>query len=144
MKRVEKIVILDELLRNRGLKATPARLALLAVLHQAKKPLSITALQRALTKEKINHVTFYRMVEDFMNAGIVRPVDLRHGHAHYELVPDREHHHLICTGCGMVKDITGCLPENFEIKTLRANPDFAKITDHALELFGLCKKCATK
>ncbi len=144
MKKTETTITADQLLRNRGLKATPARVALFAVLHKAKKPLSITALQRSLAKEKINNVTFYRMVEDFTNAGIVRPIDLRHGHAHYELVPPQEHHHLICTNCGKVNDISDCLPNNFETKALRANPDFATITDHALELFGLCKKCASK
>lgn len=134
----------EELLRSRGLKATPSRVALLGILKKAKKPLSITALERTLAKEKINNVTFYRMVEDFTNAGMVRPVDVRHGHAHYELIPSNEHHHLICTRCGKINDVTGCLPDNFAAKALRANPDFVKITDHALELFGLCKKCASK
>lgn len=131
-------------LRDRGLRATPARIALFTVLARTQKPQSITALQRALAKEHINSVTFYRMVEDFTDAGIVRPVDLRHGHTHYELVPSREHHHLICNTCGKVNDISGCLPENFTAKALKANPDFARVTDHSLELFGLCKKCASK
>lgn len=132
----------EEILRDRGLKATPSRLALLGVFSRTPKPQSITALQKALEKHVINNVTFYRMVEDFMNAGLVRPIDLRHGHAHYELVPNKEHHHLICTGCGTVRDVSACIPKNFQTTTLKAHPDFAKITDHALELFGVCKKCA--
>jgi Fe2+ or Zn2+ uptake regulation protein len=144
MKILKNPLSVSEFLHSHGLKATPARLALLSVFQHAKKPLSITALEELLAKEEINSVTFYRIVDDFLAAGIVRPIDLRHGHAHYELITQEEHHHLVCTNCGKINDITHCLPDNFEAKTLRANPDFARIHDHSLELFGVCKKCASK
>lgn len=135
---------LTELLHTQGMRATPARLALLAVLSRAKQPMSISALESALAKEKINKVTFYRMVDDLVAAKLVRPVDLRHGHAHYELVPREEHHHLTCVRCGKIVDIQACLPKKFSTNALNDHPEFASIIDHSLELFGVCKKCASK
>lgn len=130
-----------ELLREAGFRATPGKIALLAVLAQADKPLSIAELARRF-RGKLNTVTLYRSLEALVERGIVRRVDLGHAHAHYELAESkRHHHHLVCKICGAVEDILSCEPFELEKQVLKKSKTFASIQSHAMEFFGLCKKC---
>jgi Fe2+ or Zn2+ uptake regulation protein len=84
-------------LRAAGYKATPGRLALLDVLIENKKPLGIDSITRRLKERQINmnKVTAYRTLAMLEKIGLVRRVDLRHGHADYEMAGREDHHHLI-------------------------------------------------
>lgn len=130
------------LLHNAGYKATPGRLALLEVLQKSKRPLSIQSIMRKLKGKKIDQVTLYRNLDALEKAKLVRKVDLRHGHADYELAGKDHHHHLSCLGCGEVRDFGGWDLKPIIRKVLRSNPDFDSISEHSLEFFGLCKDCA--
>ncbi|MBI3115321.1 MAG: transcriptional repressor [Candidatus Kerfeldbacteria bacterium] len=127
------------LLRRAKLKVTPTRVALLRILASAKHPLSIAKIARAL-RQSADRVTLYRALDALAKAGIVRRIDLQHGHAHYELAQD-DHHHLVCTSCGRTASIR--LPHRLTVSpvTLRRT-GFARVTRHALEFFGLCRSCA--
>jgi len=134
---------LSEALRSRGLKATPIRLALLEELEKQTEPLSIDELISKLPKST-DKVTVYRAMESFVEHGLARQVNLRHGHADYEsaLLPD--HHHLVCTTCGRMEDFEDCGIDKLVKNVLAEHPNFASVQDHALEFFGTCKKCALK
>lgn len=134
-------------LREAGLKATTPRLVVLEVLARTKKPMGVPELQQALAKGDADTVTLYRILEDFSAAGIVRRVDLRHGHADYELVHagphGHHHHHIVCTSCGRIEDIDACAGKPLEAEALRASTHFKTIEDHSLEFFGVCAECRT-
>jgi len=132
-----------ELLRSHGLKATHQRMVLLEVLGSTRTPLSLHDIERDVRTRRINQSTLYRAVKDCVEVGIVRPVDLRHTHAHYELVSHRDHHHIICTQCGIVEDFVDkhCAERTKSIT--RSSKHFASITDHSFELYGVCKQCVT-
>ncbi len=131
-----------ELLRARGLKATPQRIALLTLLAGAHRPLALHEIEVAEGTKHINQSTLYRAVKECTEAGIIRPVDLRHAHAHYELVSDDEHHHLICTTCGIVEDFVSTSCVTVEQDALRVSVLFSTVIDHSFELYGRCKQCA--
>ena len=131
---------LKQILRKGGLKATSARIAILEVLKASKKPMSAQAIFEALPKT-IDRATVYRTVKSLKEKGVIVPIDLRHNHAHYELANLAEHHHLICIKCGRVEDVHHCGLEEAQSKVLRSSKYFARITEHALEFYGLCKKC---
>jgi len=133
------------LLRANGLKATPARAVVLALLQKTRKPLSIAAIHKRLKNSAIDLVTVYRTMASFEGKGLIRQVDLRHGHAHYELATAdvAHHHHLICENCGKIVDISQCDTSGLEKQALKIG-GFAKLTKHSLEFFGLCKTCARK
>lgn len=135
---------MKNILRDAGYKATPGRLALLELLRRSKKPLSITEIARGLSASgrKMDQVTIYRNLESFEKIGVVRKVDLRHGHSDYELASEDDHHHLNCLRCGKVRDFAGCDLGSIIKKALRHNPEFAEVSQHSLELFGICRKCA--
>ena len=132
------------LLRSNGLKVTPARLEVLAVLEKAREPMTIDDICGWLKDQTINAATVYRTVKSLNDEGVVKQIDFRHGHGHYELVADNDHHHIICVSCGKVEDFEGCFVEKIVQTVLKETKGFAQVTDHALELFGLCKVCAKK
>ncbi len=128
-------------LRGVGFRATPGRLAVLHVLKSAHEPLSIREVKKLL-QVRIDQVTVYRILYSLAEAGLIRRVDFQHRHAHYELADAADHHHLICTSCGTIEDFSGCDFDEIAKDALRKSKAFAEITQHSLELFGLCTKCA--
>jgi len=130
-----------DILRKGGNKITPARLAVIKVLESTKVPLSITQIIKKIGLA-LDEVTIYRTVELFQDLKIVRQVNFRHQHSHYELVHDKDHHHhLICNDCGKVEDIKDFEPANFEKSVLSQSVNFKIIESHALEFFGYCNNC---
>ena len=126
-------------LRNNGFRATPSRIDLLALLSKCTKPITIKDIQQKLN---MDHVTLYRALEAFVQKGIVRQIDFRHGHAHYELVSQSEdHHHIICTVCKRIEDFKGCSISNITKTILNTSKTFISINDHTLELYGVCVAC---
>ena len=130
----------ESLLRQKGFRATPGRIALLQVLKTAGKPLSISAVAKKL--KKMDYVSVYRALEALADAGLLRKMSLGHSHTHYELTAGiTHHHHIVCEECGHIEDIANCSTARIEKKTLEQSRDFSSIEFHSLEFFGLCKKC---
>ena len=130
------------LLSSVGLKTTPGRLVILGALKQASTPLSIEALQEKLSLD-IDPATVYRTIDLLLHHNIIRSVDLQHNHAHYELMAQNHHHHVICKSCSAVTDIPYCDIEPI-LKKAKRKSNFEQITSHSLEIYGICKSCANK
>lgn len=134
----------SNLLKEYGLKITPARSAILDLFFTSSKPLSVEEAARAF--RSANLATIYRTILSFETAGIVKKVDLRTqtGSCHYELsekMSDHHHHHLVCTSCGAIEDVEECLGSALERKVLARSKRFSAISQHSLEFFGTCKSC---
>ncbi len=130
---------LKESLRERKLKATPARLEILDILSHTKKPLSINDISVKI-KGQTDLATLYRTFDTLRDLGLVTQIDFRHGHAHYELATNEHHHHLVCEKCGKVVDISKCNTTDIEKQVLKIG-NFSSIKHHSLEFYGLCKAC---
>jgi Fe2+ or Zn2+ uptake regulation protein len=132
----------SELLRSKGLKATSGRLLILETLAKNQEPLSVVSLHK-LVKRAVDQVTVYRTLEALVASGLVGTVDLRHGHAHYELAVGRKHHHhIICQSCGEIEDVDECDISPFVKKVQKDSKKFGAISEHSLEFFGICKTCS--
>jgi len=131
-------------LNKAGLKATPARLAILALFAKRHTPLSADDIAIALKKEKIDLVTIYRTFASLEKAFILKRVDLRRDAAYFEMADNHHHHHLVCTECGDIEDFELCDIGNLSQKILKKSSKFKAVSDHAFELFGLCTSCAGK
>ncbi len=130
------------LLREKGLKVTPQRLQLIALLAQLNEPMSAHEIKAKWKQGDIDTVTLYRALDALVAASIVRRVDLQHGHTDYELmVPGDHHHHLVCTSCGTIEDFAGCPAKNIEKRALKGSSKFASLREHSMEFFGTCKTC---
>lgn len=129
-----------KILKENDFKCTPSRLKIIDIFLKNDKPISAEYIYSKL-KNDIDEATVYRTLSSFEKRGILRRVDLRKNSIHFEL-NDHHHHHIVCTNCGGVEDFE----ENKEIekllvKVVQSSNKFKSITEHSLELFGLCKGC---
>jgi Fur family ferric uptake transcriptional regulator len=151
MKNILKPDPLRRLLQRSGYKATSPRLAILAVFKKSHEPLSAQQLMALLPRSARGHGSFaidqatvYRTLKSLEEKGIIRPIDLRHNHAHYELVDAADHHHIICLRCGKIEKVEHQNVEAMERTILQNAKHFAEIKQHTLEFYGVCKACAKK
>lgn len=124
-------------LRGNKMKATQSRIQLLDVFEHAKKPLSVAELVAKIPSS--DRATLYRNVESLEQSGILKQVRFKDRQAYYE-IESSHHHHIICTNCGRISDITHC-KISISGKNLLKDTGFAEVKDHSLEFYGLCDKC---
>lgn len=125
-----------------GLKATRARMAVLAHFRARAVPMSAQEAAAGIPRGTADQATVYRVVQSLLEAGLLREVNLRHGHADYEIVDGSDHHHVVCVGCGKVEEFEDCGADRLSRDVLKAVRSFRSIEEHAIELFGYCKACA--
>lgn len=128
-------------LRTAKLRATRQRIALLTLLRKSSSPIAVEELVQK-GKGEFDVATAYRMLEAFTAAGLARRMVLAGNRALYEAV-GAHHHHATCRSCGKIVDVEACLPRTLD-ERVREAAGFARIDDHALEFFGICKSCASK
>lgn len=123
-----------------GLKATQPRLSVLSLLKRHDKPIDVPHLLSDLEEKHmdIDQATVYRMLETFLQKGLVKRIDLGEGKFRYELSRG-EHHHFICERCGHIEDIADCTITVLEKEI--SEKKGVLVTRHSLEFFGLCKDC---
>lgn len=146
-KHAHVLVVTDTaaVLRAGGFRVTSGRLALLALLETAGTPLSVQGVLEQWQGKVPDTATLYRSLTDLQAAGIVRRIDLGTGTAHFEYTPTRpHHHHIICSGCGVVEELEQCSLVGLEEQLLVTSHQFNSIYSHNLEFFGQCTACATK
>ena len=130
----------SELLQSHQLKATKQRRELLLLMQREHRPRTAEQLQTKL--KDVSLATVYRMMDDFLQAGLVNRVDLGHGHTHFEYAdPKHHHHHLICDDCGRIEDVR--VPNETKIVLSVGRKAKFRVRRHALEFFGLCSRCQT-
>lgn len=129
---------IETLLRDKGLKVTRARLAIVQVLMRAGAPLSIEEIKRGVG-DAANAVTVYRVLEQLVEIGLVYQTDFRSGKAYFEY-QEVAHHHIVCTQCGAREEVGICLEVDPAL-ALKRSKKFHSIESHALEFFGTCKEC---
>lgn len=133
---------LADIIRKAGFRATRPRLLVLSFLKKVTYPVGIKEIVVGVGSKNVDQVTVYRILDAFKKAGVVVQMDFQHGRAYYELKDAKhDHHHIICTGCNKIEDFTGCDYDKLAHKALSQTKGFARVTNHSLELFGLCKAC---
>lgn len=133
-------VSVDNLIREKGLKVTAQRRAILDFLVRSATPLSIEEVRESIGSSA-NPVTVYRVLEQFVRAGLIYQTDFRNGKAYFEY-QKTSHHHIVCTECGVREEVEVCV-EIDEERLAASSGTFAVVRSHALEFFGICKHCAT-
>ena len=136
------ILLFEELLREHGYRITPARIALLSFLSHLKKPLTAADIQKDMVY-KMDKVTLYRALEDFVQSKIVGKINLHDNVTHYEFLHNgHHHHHIVCEKCGKIEDIEHCNQASLQKEVLKHSKNFTVINSHSLEFFGICKVCS--
>jgi len=121
------------------MRQTVHRKTILSIFDKAHAPLAVDEIHQRMPKADL--VTIYRNVERLTSMGIIRIVRFRDDKVRYEMSRDGHHHHVVCESCGHIDELPECRMRHEE-SVAREAPSFMKVTDHALEYFGVCKKCA--
>ncbi len=128
-------------LHNAELRVTPARLGVLEVLEQSDIPLDVSSVILYLSKRNVSAdaVTVFRILNAFTKKGIAKPIQFNEGKKRYEYAAKPSHHHFVCEKCGNVADVNACNVDELERHIERTQG--VKVARHALEFFGLCRRC---
>ena len=128
-------------LRNAGLKVTLPRLKILDILaDSAARHMSAEDIYKKLLigNQDIGLATVYRVLTQFEAAGLVTRHHFEGGMAVFELNQGSHHDHIVCVDCGRVEEfIDGGIEERQNAVAKRLG---FEISDHALILYGHCKK----
>jgi Fe2+ or Zn2+ uptake regulation protein len=132
-------------LADHDLRYTSGRRRLVSGLRQAGGPVTLPALLDLASD--LPPSSAYRNLSLLEEAGVVRRLVHGGDHAHYELAEELtgHHHHLICSNCGLVRDVT--LPPTLERSLDRAFESIAATqaftpSHHVVDVYGHCDGCA--
>jgi Fe2+ or Zn2+ uptake regulation protein len=97
---------LTDAFRANGLKITPQRQAVFRALHDATDHPTAEAVYAKVSKEmpSISLRTVYQVLNDLTAMGEVATLDLGTGATRFDPTAS-DHHHLVCTSCGAVRDL---------------------------------------
>ncbi|MCY4149090.1 MAG: ferric iron uptake transcriptional regulator [Gammaproteobacteria bacterium] len=131
---------LGEDLNNAGLRSTLPRLRILKILEESSaRHLSVEDVYDEFRRENqtVSLATIYRVLSQFVDAGLVVRHQFEGSKAIYELNDDEHHDHIVCLKCGKIIEF---VDEKIEIlqKQVADEHDF-EMQDHSLTLFGICK-----
>lgn len=133
-----------ERLRGDGQRYTANRRALVEILGDSDRPLTIPELLDR--RRGVAQSSAYRNLGVLERAGVVERVVTSDEFARYELAEDLtgHHHHLICSACGEVTDvvISDAIEAQLDEAAARIGIDAGYIIDeHRFDIIGRCAKC---
>lgn len=126
------------------MRYTHSRRLVISVLAAADRPLTIPELLRKA--DGLAQSSAYRNLTELIDAGVVHRIIAGDEYSHFELAEDltSHHHHLVCTSCGRVADVT--LSDEIEASLDRALARVAAdegfhAEHHRLDVIGRCSSC---
>ena len=129
-------------LREKGHKATPQRLMILAALRHAEGHLTASEIYDHVVQEYpyVDISTVYRTLAVLTDLRLVSETDMGVGDTAYKWVARAgRHHHLICRRCGAVGSLDHHYLEDVGAEIL-SESGFRPDLDH-FAIFGLCADC---
>lgn len=134
--------MLDQELREVGLKVTAPRMKILQILEQANPHhLSAEDVYKCLMDqgEDVGLATVYRVLTQFESAGLVHRHNFESGHSVYELSTGEHHDHLVCISCTTVLEFCDDLIEQQQQRIAEQYGFLVKDHDHTI--YGICENC---
>ena len=136
--------VVEQRLRRADQRYTAGRRAIVGLLASAGHPVSIGDIADQLPG--LPRSSAYRHLTDLESAGLVRRVAAGDEFTRFELAEDltEHHHHLLCSNCGKVTDVT--LPPGFEQEMIKvisqlAHAEGFQPRSHRLDILGTCADC---
>jgi Fur family peroxide stress response transcriptional regulator len=129
--------------RAAGVAVTPQRLAIFRRLAATDRHPSADELYAAVRRvmPTLSLATVYKTLDTLADIGAVRPVSRVGPRARWDANLDA-HHHLVCTVCGTVTDVTEPRLERAArpAAAVAARHGF-EAAGHSVEIFGRCAAC---
>ena len=129
------------LLAEKGVRATRARLEVLAELARERDDVTAQGLWRRLRERdsQTGLATVYRTLSLLHEKGVVDSLSHHGTELCYRLCTDSHHHHLLCTECHRVVEIDQCGIDGW-IDDVTSRYGFVA-TEHRVEIAGVCGDC---
>ena len=123
---------------------THLRRVLVETLAEAGRPLTVPEI--LVSAPELPQSSAYRNMTALIEVGVVRRVVGADDHGRFELAEELSghHHHLVCATCGKVEDVhpSPKLERALgEAARAVAEEQGYEVTEHQLDLFGLCPEC---
>ena len=136
--------LVQQRLRRISQRYTNGRREVVELLADAGHPVSIEDI--AERAPRLPRSSAYRHLVDLQQAGVVRRVSANDDYFRFELAEDitEHHHHLLCTLCGKVLDVTPT--PAFEQAMSHYLDRLGNVNgfiglDHRLDVLGACSDC---
>ena len=128
-------------LQAHGHRLTAPRQTIIAALHDAGRYCTAQQLYERLRGRSVGLASVYRTLELLADLGLASKRAEDGGEASYLYCSPTHHHHVICTGCGVVREIDADFcPAPTVIAAVEAATDF-RIEQHTLDFHGRCAAC---
>lgn len=133
--------MLTEYLQANGHRKTPERFAILDMIYSIKGHFGIDELYHYMENEgefRVSRATLYNTIILFVEANLVIKHQFGNSSQYERAYKNETHHHMICTGCGMVSEF-----EDETLKQVIANTKLKRFTasHYSLYIYGQCSKC---
>ncbi len=137
---MNRVQIKSRLIQN-GHRLTSSRSQIVDALLVSGGHISADALYEQMkgAGKTVGRMTVFRTLDLLAQIGAIRPTYQQTGAAHYILLHDGHHHHIICTQCDQTIEFDDCILSDLGDQ-LSQRFDF-DITGHLIELYGLCANC---
>ena len=132
----------EKFLRDKGLRLTRQRQQIVKVFLSQKDHVSAEELYLKVKEEtpEIGYTTVYRTLKLLFEAELAHAHNFRDGFSRFEPAHLVEHHdHLICRKCGRITEFVNKHIEKMQENVAREHG--FKITDHTLDIYGVCRDC---
>ena len=132
------------MLRERGMRSTAARIAVLVALHEKKGPMTHEQVMASLPAGAFDKASVWRILSDLADCGLLRRMDLGDRIWRYELQDScrtvaENHTHFLCESCGDVS----CLPP-LEVRGSDGKLPAALVNaEFHVRVMGRCAICVT-
>jgi len=127
-------------LKEKGLKITPQRLAIIDALVENREahPGATLIYEEARKKaRRVSLSTVYATLKEFSENGLIRQLEFDRMENRYD-VDISDHVNLICNRCGKILDYY--IPASLEPRDIARKSGFV-VTDTRLEFHGYCRDC---
>jgi Fur family ferric uptake transcriptional regulator len=94
-------------------------------------------------RPEVHLATVYRSLQFLTRQGLISRILLNDDHVHYEAARNGGVH-LVCTGCGGVREIAGSQPQRLLRSLGRTLRGRFEVADWQMQLVGTCRRCAQR
>lgn len=128
------------LLKSKGLKVTPQRLAIFNVLYNTNSHPSAETIYKSLqeTHPTMSLATVYKTLDCFKKKDLVQELNVGEDSYRYDAYIS-SHPHLICVECHDVVDMESKILQNIR-EEVSAETQFRLLSEQ-LYFYGICPKC---
>jgi Fe2+ or Zn2+ uptake regulation protein len=132
---------LSRVLRERGQRVTPQRLAIARTVRELHRHTTAETVFARVSEQMpgVSLPTVYATLDLLEEVGLVRRVPTEAGTAVYDPRTE-DHHHLVCRGCGEIIDVDAPVDRGALLAAARTQgftPDDAQVV-----VRGVCANCA--